>query len=163
MSRNLIAYFTWSGNSERLAQQIQSVTKGMLFHIETREPYPESYQMTAAKAAKERDQMARPQLRKMLDNVMDYDKIYLVYPNWCGTVPMAVCTFLESCDFTGKRLMPLCTSGGSGIQSSIQQITKLCPTAQIGEGLLISQHAIAASETLERVKQWIYAASLPDM
>lgn len=155
MSNKLIAYFSWSGNAQQLAKQIQAETAGDLFHIEPLEPYPSSYVMTATRAVKEQHQNKRPELALYLEHINGYDTVYLVYPNWCGTVPMAVCTFLDRYDFGGKHIMPLCTSGGSGIQRSIQAITTLCPGAQVHEGLLIADHLVASSAAAEQVKIWI--------
>lgn len=155
MSKVLIAYFTWSGNSEQLARQIQTTTAGELFRIATREPYPNSYAMTASKAAKEKHQKRRPELIRYMESVEPYDTIYLVYPNWWNTVPMAVCSFLESCDFSGKCIMPLCTSGGSGIENSVKEIKQLCPGAQVGEGLLIAEHLVREPAVVRRIEKWI--------
>lgn len=155
MSNILIAYFTWSGNSERLAGQIQQVTAGELFRIAAREPYPASYAMTASRAAKEKHRRSRPELLQYLEGIEAYDTIYLVYPNWWNTVPMAVCTFLERYDFGGKHIMPLCTSGGSGIANSVKEIRALCPGAQVDDGLLIAEQSVGDPAAAERMEQWI--------
>lgn len=155
MSNVLIAYFTWSGNSERLAGQIQQMTAGKLFRIATREPYPASYAMTASRAAKEKHRKSRPELIEYLEGIEGYDTICLVYPNWWNTVPMAVCTFLERYDFSGKRILPLCTSGGSGIQNSVKEIRTLCPGAQVDEGLLIAEQSVEDLAAAESMEQWI--------
>ncbi len=90
---------------------------------------------------------------RALDRAEVYDTVYLIYPNWCGTVPMSVYTFLESCNFSGKKITHLCTSDSSGIRTSINEIKVLCPNAQIGEGLLISGNAVDDQETMKRIKQ----------
>ena len=153
--KNLIAYFTWSGHSEQLARQIQKITAGELFHIETQEPYPTSYVMTATKAAKEKHQKKRPELIRNLESIEPYDTIYLVYPNWWNTIPMAVCTFLEQHDFSGRHIMPLCTSSGSGIQNSVEEIRQLCPKAQVDAGLLVADCSVQTPATAERIQGWI--------
>jgi len=74
---------------------------------------------------------ARPELTNTVENMESYDVIYLGYPNWWGTMPMAVFTFLESYDFSGKTIIPFCTHEGSGIGNSERDIKKLCPKAKV--------------------------------
>lgn len=155
MSDQLIAYFTWSGHSEQLARQIQRETGGKLFHIEPLEPYPQSYVMTTTKAAKERHQNRQPELARYLDSIEAYDTVYLVYPNWWNGIPMAVHTFLKRYDFSGKQIRPLCTSRGSGMENSVQEIKSVCPGAGVDRGLLLPEQAVGAAGTEEQIRSWI--------
>ena len=107
MANTLIAYFTWSGNSAHLAQRIQRITGGDLFHIRTQQPYPKSYPMTVSRAYKELQQHLWPELAAQVSRPEQYDQLYLVYPNWCGTMPMAVSAFLRENHFTGCTIHPL--------------------------------------------------------
>jgi flavodoxin len=134
----LVAYFSWSGNAKTLAGQIAQETGGDLFEIKTVMPYPDTYDKCIALAKQELDQNARPALSGSAADVAPYETVFLCYPNWWGTMPMGVFTFLEACDFSGKTIYPLVTHGGSRFGRSLDDIQKLCPRAIIGEGLAIS-------------------------
>ena len=155
MANTLIAYFTWSGNSAHLAQRIQRITGGDLFHIRTQQPYPKSYPMTVSRAYKELQQHLWPELAAQVSGPEQYDQLYLVYPNWCGTMPMAVSAFLRENHFTGCTIHPLCTSGGSGMARSEADIEALCPDAHLRPGLLVSDKAARAPETEEAIRKWV--------
>jgi flavodoxin len=126
-----------TGNTEVIAKKIQGLTGSDLFQIHTVKPYPEDYTETTLVAQDELSGNARPELTEMVADMDSYDVIYLGYPNWCGTMPMAVFTFLDSYDFSGKTIVPYCTHEGSGLGSSERDIKKLCPTAKVLSGLAI--------------------------
>lgn len=144
-SKILIAYFSRKGNNyvngritnlpigntEIVAQKIQKLTGGDLFEIRTAKQYPEDYYKATEIAKEEKRQNARPELANKLDDISPYEVVFLGYPNWWGTMPMAVFTFLESYDFTGKTIAPFCTHEGSGLGSSERDIKKLCPNANV--------------------------------
>lgn len=155
MSTILIAYFTWSGNSKRLAAYLQTLTGGRVFRIETREPYPRFYQMAMSRAAKEKHRDSRPELTALPEGLDGCGTVYLVYPNWWNSVPMAVCSFLESVPLEGKRLRPLCTSGGSGIECSVSKIRQLCPKAEVENGLLVLDGTLDDTDVRERIEAWV--------
>lgn len=150
-SKILIAYFSRRGNNyvngrimnlpigntEVIAKKIQELTGGDMFEIKTVKTYPEDYTETTEVAKEEKWQNARPELANKLDDISSYDVIFLGYPNWWGTMPMAVFTFLESYDFAGKTIVPFCTHEGSGMGSSERDIKKLCPNARVLPGLAI--------------------------
>lgn len=163
----LIAYFSHAGqnyasgklvdltvgNTERVACMIRQYTGGALFHIRRDIPYPYDYKETVAAARQEKADGARPALERQLDSVAPYDVVFLGYPNWCGTMPMAVWTFLESHDFGGKLIMPFCTHEGSGWGTSLQDLHDLCPTATIGQGLTLFGTTILDAE--DDVRRWL--------
>mgnify|MGYP004526804085 CR=1 FL=1 len=155
MADTLIAYFTWSGNSAHLAQLIQRITGGDLFHIRTQQPYPKSYPMTVSRAYKELQQHLWPELAEQVEHPEQYDQLYLVYPNWCGTLPMAVSAFLSETPFADCTIHPLCTSGGSGMANSEADIQKLCPVAVLRPGLLVAAKATRAPETEAAIRKWV--------
>lgn len=155
MADTLIAYFTWSGNSAHLAQLIQRITGGDLFRIRTQQPYPKSYPMTVSRAYKELQQHLWPELAAQVEHPEQYDQLYLVYPNWCGTLPMAVSAFLSETPFADCTIHPLCTSGGSGMARSVADIASLCPDAALKPGLLVSDRATQAPETEEAIRKWV--------
>jgi len=123
------------GNTEVAAGMIRDLTKGELFKIETVKPYPASYQETTEVAKAELREGARPALAGHVADMAQYDVVCLGYPNWWGTMPMAVFTFLESYDFSGKNIAPFCTHEGSGMGHSELDIKKLCPGADVQKGL----------------------------
>jgi len=125
------------GNTEVVAKKIKEFTGSDLFEIKTVKSYPKDYMETTEVAQDELHENARPELSESVDNIGAYDTIYLGYPNWWGTMPMAVYTFLESYDFSDKTVIPFCTHEGSGIGSSERDIKKVCPKAKVEKGLAI--------------------------
>lgn len=106
------------GNTEKIADMIAEITGADLFKIEQKVPYAADYNTCIEEAKKDLQTKARPELVNMPENLDRYDEIYLGYPNYWGTMPMAVYTFLESFDFTGKKIHPFCTHEGSGLSST---------------------------------------------
>ena len=144
----LIAYFSRAGenynvgtiekgNTEIIAEIVSEQTGGSLFHIETVTPYPESYMECTAVAQQEQRDNARPELSGSVENMDDYEVIFLGYPNWWGDMPMAVYTFLESYDFSGKTIVPFCTHEGSGLSGTEGSIKRSCPDADVLKGLAV--------------------------
>jgi hypothetical protein len=121
-------------NMELVAGYINETIGGTVFAIETVKKYPVGMNELNAMGYAERDANARPELSTHVKNMGAYDTIYLCYPNWCGTIPMAVATFLEEYDFSGKTIIASCTHFGSGFGSSIRDIEKLCPDSRIIQG-----------------------------
>jgi flavodoxin len=134
----LVAYFSWSGNAKALAGQIAQATGGDLFEIKTSIVYPNTYNACTEVAKQEQEKNARPILSGSVENMAQYDIIFLCYPNWWGTLPMGVFTFLEAYDFSAKTIYPLVTHGGSRFGRSLDDIKKLSPKAIIGQGIEIS-------------------------
>lgn len=126
-----------SGNARLLAQMAQEVTGGDLFFIETVEKYPAAYRGTTDQAKEEQDNDARPELASHVEDMDSYDAVILIYPNWWGTLPQPVFTFLEEYDFSGKTIWPLCTHEGSGLGRSESDIADLAPDAELSEGLAV--------------------------
>jgi flavodoxin len=166
-SKSLIAYFSRKGNNyvggsivdlpigntEVIAKKIQERTGSDLFQIKTVKSYPDDYTDTVNAAKEELRENARPELTETIDDMDSYDAIYLGYPNWCGTMPMAVFTFLESYDFSGKTLIPYCTHEGSGMGSSERDIKKLCPNAKVLSGLAIKGGSVSRAD--KELANWL--------
>lgn len=150
-NRILIAYFSKTGSTEAAAREIQAVAGGDLFEIMVADAYPSGYQDTVDRARRELDSNARPALTGAVENMSDYDVILLGYPIWWHTAPMAVDTFLESYDLSGKTILPFCTSGGSGIGESMSDIRRLSTGATVGTGLT------ANSLSRETISSWLSA------
>ena len=134
------------GNTEVIARKIKGLTGSDLFQIETVKPYPKDYTETTRVSQDELSQNARPELTETIADIDSYEVIYLGYPNWWGTMPMAVCTFLDSYDFSGITIVPYCTHEGSGLGSSERDIKKLCPTAKVLSGLAIKGGTVGRAD-----------------
>ena len=132
----LVAYFSWGGKTREIAKTIQAKTGGDLFEIKPETPYPTDYHATVDIGKKEKADNARPKLAGPLPDVKKYDVILVGYPIWWYIEPMAVKTFVEGQDFSGKVILPFATSGGSGIESSVSDLRKTMAGAQVKDGLL---------------------------
>jgi flavodoxin len=141
------------GNTEVIAKKIKDFIGGDLFEINTVKPYPLDYTETTEVAKIELRGKARPELTDRVKNIDEYDVIYLGYPNWWGTFPMAVFTFLESYNFSGKTIIPFCTHEGSGIGGSERDIKKLCPNAKVLSGIAIRGGSVAGADS--QVQNWL--------
>jgi flavodoxin len=134
------------GNTEVIAKKIQRLTGSNLFQIQTVKAYPEDYTEATRVAQDELSSNARPELTEIVTDMDSYDVIYLGYPNWWGTMPMAVFTFLDSYDFSAKTIVPYCTHEGSGLGISERDIKKLCPTAKVLSGLAIKGSTVGRAD-----------------
>lgn len=146
------------GNTAIVAKKIAAATGSELFEIARETPYPYSYAECVKEAKEEFIRNSRPELKEKI-SVKDYDVVILAYPNWCGTMPMAVFTFLESGDFAGKKILPLCTNEGSRMGHSEGDVKKLCPEAEIADGLSVKGSLAAESD--EKVYAWLKANGIP--
>lgn len=136
------------GKTKLVAEKIQTLFGGDLFEIQTKKQYPNDYFELKEVALEELKQNARPELSNHMDQMSKYDAIILGYPNWCGTLPMPVATFLESYDFKGISILPFCTNAGEGLGGSEDMIRELCPDSEIEEGLSIPDKSIDLEEKL---------------
>lgn len=141
------------GNTEVIAEYIQEIDNAELFKVETVVEYPEDYMECIDVAKKEQQVAARPKIKETLDNIDAYDTIYIGFPNWWGTLPMAMFTQLEQLDFTGKIVKPFVTHEGSGFGSALRDIDKLCEGAEIKSGLSIPGANVGSAK--DTVKSWI--------
>ena len=143
----------FAGNAQLLAQMAQEVTGGDLFLIQTVDTYPSDYRETTNVASVEQRENARPELSSHVDNMEQYDIIVLIYPNWWGTLPQPLYTFLEEYDFSGKTILPLCTHEGSRMGSSERAIAGICPDATLLDGLAVRGASAASAQS--DVEAWI--------
>ena len=141
------------GNTEKAAKMIAELTGADLFKIEQEVPYATDYKTCIAQAKKDKQEGRRPKLLFLPENLDTYDEIYLGYPNYWGTMPMAVYTFLESYDFTGKKIHPFCTHEGSGLSSTERDIAKAAKGAIVEKGLAIYGSNVDGAKTV--LKKWI--------
>ena len=163
---NLIVYYSrkgqnyWNGsivdlakgNTERVAEFVQKAIGGDLFEIETVREYSKDYMVCIEEAKAELREGARPELKKLPESIDQYDTIFVGYPNWWGTMPMCVYTFLEHFDLTGKKIVPFCTNEGSGMGGSERELKKICKGATVASGLSI--HGAEAAQSENKVAAW---------
>lgn len=166
MAKILIAYYSRKGqnyvngsiknlakgNTEIVAEFIQKAVGGELFEIDTVKNYPADYTECTEVAKEEIRQKARPELKKYLPSVDEYDTIFLGSPCWWGQPPMAVFTFLEKYNFAGKKIIPFMTHEGSSLGNTIRQIKKACPNSAVASGLAI--HGADAKNSEAEVSAW---------
>ena len=172
MAKTLIAFFSRAdenyfggamryvkvGNTEIVAGIIKDMIQADTFKIEMKNPYSPVYMTCIEEAKKDLRAKARPELVSMPESIDEYDNVILAYPNYWGTMPMAVFTFLEKFDFSGKTILPLCTNEGSGMGGSERDIMKTCPGATVKKGLPIT--GSAASNSKSSVERWLKANGL---
>ena len=149
----LIAYFSWSGNTRGIAQEIQRQTGADLFEISPVNPYSDDYNTVLMEAQRDQHDKARPELDAHIEDFDQYDVILLGYPNWWASIPMPIATFLEEYDFGGKIIVPFCSHGGGRFGQSITAIAKLAPNSEITPGLSI--HYSGGSKLPEDVRNWL--------
>lgn len=167
-SKILVAYFSRAGeeyivgnvnkgNTAIVAEMIAEKTGADLFEIKTVQDYPFSYEDCKTVASREKAMKARPELSAAVDNFEQYETIFVGYPIWYGDAPMAVYTFLESYDFSGKNIIPFCTHGGSGLSSTDQTITLTCPDSKILQGFEIRGTTARndSKQTSNKIDQWL--------
>ncbi len=141
------------GNTEVVAQKIKALLPDAdMFQIDTTYEYSKSYMTCIEEAKQELHDQARPEVKNPLESIDEYDTIILGYPNWWGTMPMCVYTFLEHFDLTGKKIVPFCTNEGSGLGSSERELKKICKGATVASGLSI--HGAEAAQSEGKVAAW---------
>lgn len=146
----LVAYFSRSGTTRGMAEIIAEQTGGTLFEITPSVAYPENYNETVARHRQERDTDARPGIANQVEDMSQYDVVFVGYPIWGGDAPQIICTFLEAYDLTGKTVIPFATSGGSGISTSQATVRNFCPDSTVPDGLCVS-----GGNMESRVSSWI--------
>ncbi|MCR3760266.1 NAD(P)H-dependent oxidoreductase, partial [Clostridium felsineum] len=130
----LIAYYSHSANTKRLAKLISNKVNGELFKIEAENAYPVNYNEVVERAKKEIKEGYNPDLKIQVKNIEQYDTIFIGTPNWWNSIAPPVVTFLKSIDFDEKKVIPFCTHGGGGFGSIEAQMKKLCKNATVLEG-----------------------------
>jgi flavodoxin len=129
--RVLIAYYTHSGNTERVAETIHREVGGDMHAITPATPYPREYGGILKQAKREIRKGDHPKLSSNLVDIEGYDEIFIGSPNWWSTIAPPVATFLASHDFTGKTILPFCSHGGGGTRRVERDVAKLCPGARV--------------------------------
>ncbi len=172
MAKTLIAFFSRAdenyfggamryvkvGNTEVVCGLMEKMIDADVFKIEMKTPYSPVYMTCIEEAKRDLREKARPELVSYPGSIDGYDTVILAYPNYWGTVPMAVATFLEKYDFAGKTILPLCTNEGSGMGASERAIRQCAPGAEVKKGLSVTGSEAANSG--ESVKRWLSANGL---
>ena len=149
----LIVYFSQTGNTETVANIIHDIVGGDIVKLETTEAYPSDYDELVDFAQQEQQEDAGPELSTVIENIEQYDTIFLGYPNWWGDMPMAIYTFLDTYDLSGKTIAPFITHGGTGLSGTPENIQEEELNASVTEGLAIDGDE--ASDSSEDVVDWL--------
>lgn len=170
----LIAYFSWAdnaildeevdavsspsvlspGNVQQLAGWVQEETGGDLFSIQVTDPYPSDWDECLYRANQERSENARPQLTQNVENLEEYDTVFLGYPNWWYGVPMPLLSFLEANDLSGKQVYLFCSHGTGGLANSVELIKEVTPEASISDNIFDCYEEDAA-DSREEIQEWL--------
>lgn len=153
-NKSLVVYFSATGNTKTLAEKIAKETGSDIFEIEPKQAYTRddlNYNNSDCRANKEQnDENARPEIANKPENIENYDTVFIGYPIWWGTMPKIINTFLDTYDLSGKTVMPFCTSGGSGISTSVESIKSSCPNADVKNGFRGT-----SSTSSSQISQWL--------
>ena len=151
MSKKLVAYFSASGTTKTAAERLAKAAGADLFEIKPTIPYTSAdlnwMDKESRSSVEMNDPDSRPEIAETMPNMEDYDTVFIGFPIWWYVAPHIIHTFLESCDFSGKTLVPFATSGGSGMGRTVDELRKLCPNADWKAGKLVngaSDQALAA-------------------
>lgn len=151
--KTLVVYFSRSGNTQAVAEHIRALTGADVFRVEPVKSYPEDYRQCTDVAKEELEKQARPAIKGKVEDIGQYDTVFIGYPIWWGTYPMPVATFLENYDLKGKTVIPFCTHEGSREGRSFSDIRKVAPQAKVAEGLAI--RGGQASSSQKDIQAWL--------
>lgn len=148
--KSLVVYYSYSGNTRKVAQEIQKITNSDIFEIRPLREYPRNYNDVVNQAKQEKQNDIKPELAEV-GSIEKYDVIYLGTPVWWYTLSSPVKTFLSSHDFSTKTIIPFCTHGGGGASSTYSDMQKLSPNAVFKSGLTTYEDSVKTSE----IEDWI--------
>jgi flavodoxin len=153
----LVAYFSWGGNTRRVAEVIHGKVGGEIFEIAPLKPYSEDYDKCLAEANQEKRSRAKIELKAAIspEEMRKHKVVFVGYPNWLQAIPRPVGTFLEAFDWTGKIIMPFCTHGGGRLGQTEAELSKLCPKAKIVRSLAVFKDGGEALS--DELDEWLSA------
>ncbi len=154
----LIAYFSRSGNTCKIAKLIQQEVGGTLHEIQPEVPYPKAYNATTDQAKREIRAGYKPPLRSTLDHIEAYDTIFVGSPNWWSAIAPPIATFLSEYDLSGKTIVPFCTHGGGGSGRIAQDIAKLCPRSTVLS--ILGVYGSGSGNVQAEVSAWLHSVGL---
>lgn len=152
-SVSAVIYFSATGTTKAFAEKIAEVTGADIYEITPAQPYTSAdlnYNSDCRANSEQQDNSARPEIEPVTADLEAYETIYLGYPIWWGTLPKVIYTFAESYDLSGKTIMPFCTSGSSGISTSVSDLKTLLPSSNVKNGLRGS-----SSTPNSQIEAWI--------
>ncbi|MDR2982360.1 MAG: NAD(P)H-dependent oxidoreductase [Puniceicoccales bacterium] len=152
-SKMLIVYFSHSGNTRVIAEQIKATTGADICEIQTVTPYPSDYQTVVKQARKEIDAKYKPELKTKIENIGSYDVIFVGSPNWWATIAPPIATFLSSYDLSGKTVVPFITHEGSRMGRSVSDIKELAAKSTILNGLPVRGGSVKSAQN--DVSAWL--------
>lgn len=152
-SKTLVVYYSRSGNTEAMANQIQKLTGADIVRIETVKTYPEEYKETTEIAKEELNKNARPAIKGKVDNINQYETIFIGFPIWWGTHPMVIATFLESYNLDGKTIIPFCTHGGGGVEKGFTDVNNATPKSTHKKGLSLNGSKVGTASA--DIEKWL--------
>ncbi len=161
--RILIAYYSRTGSTRDVANQIRARVGGDLFELKTTHSYPAAYRATTEQAKREQEEGFRPVLATRVADMNAYDTVFIGFPNWWGTLPMAFFSFLEQYPLAGKTVIPFCTHEGSGFGRSLEDIRARCGNARILDGLALrggGVERVANDSVRKEIAQWLDGLNL---
>lgn len=151
--KTLIAYFSYTGHTKGIAEQIQKLTNGTLFEIKPASAYSDDYDITERQGRKETSSGYRPALAENVADFNSYDTILIGTPNWFNTVAPPVATFLAENDFSDKKIALFCTNGGNGLGHMIADINSICKNVKLLESLNIYEDG--GKDANKKVTVWL--------
>jgi len=149
----LVIYFSHSGNTREIANQIKTATGGDIFELVPVNPYPAAYQAVVDQAKKEISANFKPELKNKLADISQYDVIFIGSPNWWSTIAPPVVTFLTSYDLSGKTIVPFFTHGGGSIGHCETDVRKHCPKSTVLKSLYIYGESVKNAQS--EVSEWL--------
>ncbi|OQX01134.1 MAG: flavodoxin [Desulfobacteraceae bacterium IS3] len=135
--RVLIVYYSRTGNTREVANQIHKIVGGDMTELQAAEPYTDDYEAVKQRAMQELNSDIKPALKTKVENIRSYDVIFVGSPIWWGTIAAPVKTFLSEYDLSGKTIMPFITHAGSGLGQSVTDISNLCPKSDISDSIAV--------------------------
>jgi len=155
-----VAYFSHSGNTQIIANQIHENVGSSIFEIVTVDQYPNNYNEIVKQAKQEQESGYKPTLKTKIENIESYEVVFIGHPNWWGMIPRPVATFLSEYDFSGKTIVPFCTHEGSGLGRSERDIKKLCPNSGVLKGLAIRGRDVKNAQN--EVSKWLHELEMTE-
>ncbi len=149
----LVVYFSHSGNTREIADQIHKIIGGDIFEIQAVNSYPNDYDAVVKQAKQELESGYKAVLKTKIENIKLYDVVFIGYPIWWGTFPAPVKTFLSEYDFSGKTIVPFCTHEGSGLGHSVLDISKFCSQSILLDGVAIRGSNVKTAQN--EVSGWL--------
>lgn len=150
----LIAFFSWGGNTKGIAKKIQKETGADLFEIELVHPYSDDYDTVLDEAQRDQNKQARPEIKNHVEDMVQYDTVILGYPNWWYSCPMALLSFFDENDLSGKQVYLFCSHGTGGLASSVKDILAAIPDAKISDNVFDAYEEDTASSK-DKIVKWV--------